>query len=54
MISAYKIGIEIALTGNIGRVISDLTKQFDAVNAAVKRVQESITKLAHLIQRVEA
>lgn len=45
MISAYKIGIEIALTGNIGKIINDLVKQFEAVNSAIKRVQDSVSGL---------
>jgi hypothetical protein len=42
MINAYKIGVELALTGNVARVIADLTRQFDTLNVAVKSVQSSL------------
>ena len=42
MINAYKIGVELALTGNVARVIADLTRQFETLNTAVKSVQGSL------------
>ena len=45
MINAYKIGVELALTGNVARVIADLTRHFETLNTAVKSVQSSLSGL---------
>ncbi len=52
MINAYKIGVELALTGNVARVIADLTRQFETLNTAVKSVQGSLAGMSGDLRNV--
>lgn len=46
MIEAYRIGINLTLTGGIAQTIVGLAKEFATLNAAVKNVQISINEVA--------
>ena len=46
METAYRVGVELALGGNLGRVIAQMIEQFTKLDKSVGTVQQSVNQLA--------